>query len=245
MVMGTLARRHIMQTHIETMNNQTPLALMRLLQLTSSNLPVGGYSFSQGLEYAIDAHWLKSPEDVQTWIEQVCLATLVHSDLPLISRLHCAYQQQNWDQFDHYNDMALAIRETKELLLADLAMGEALLRLAKSTTVPLPPGYQLPRVRISFVSIYSIMVSHMHIKLSDASVGYGWTMLENQVLAATKLLPMGQTAAQIMLTALSEKLHNSFTQSQQVTDEQIGLNLPGLAMASAQHELQYSRLYRS
>lgn len=245
MVMGTLARRHIMQTLTEAMNGQTPLALMRLLQLSSSNLPVGGYSFSQGLEYAIDANWLNSPEDVRTWIEQVCLATLLHSDLPLISRLHSAYQQRNWDQFDHYNDLALAIRETKELLLADLAMGEALLRLAKSTAVPLPPSYQLPRVRMSFVSIYSIMACHMHIDLSAASTGYGWTMVENQVLAATKLLPMGQTAAQIMLTDLSEKLHDSFAQSQQVTDEQIGLNLPGLAMASAQHELQYSRLYRS
>ncbi|MEM8501443.1 MAG: urease accessory UreF family protein, partial [Pseudomonadota bacterium] len=115
-----------MQTLTEAMNGQTPLALMRLLQLSSSNLPVGGYSFSQGLEYAIDANWLNSPEDVRTWIEQVCLATLLHSDLPLISRLHSAYQQRNWDQFDHYNDLALAIRETKELLLADLAMGEAL-----------------------------------------------------------------------------------------------------------------------
>ncbi len=229
----------------ETINAPTPLALMRLLQLTSSNLPVGGYTFSQGLEYAIEANWLKSPEDVQTWIEQVSLATLVYNDLPLITRLHSAYLAQNWDQFDHYNDLALAIRETKELLLADLAMGQALQRLAKSTAVPLPPNYQSLRARISFVSMYSVMASHMNISLSNASTGYCWTLLENQVLAATKLLPMGQTAAQIMLTSLSERLHDSFTQSQQVNDDQIGLSLPGLTMASAQHEQQYSRLYRS
>jgi len=85
----------------------------------------------------------------------------------------------------------------------------------------------------------------MNLSDTDACSGYCWTIIENQVMAATKLLPMGQTAAQALLYELSEAVQDCVTHSSQIADDEIGLSLPGLAMASAKHETQYSRLYRS
>lgn len=221
------------------------LELFRLLQLASSNLPVGGYTFSQGLEYAIEAGWLQSSGDIHQWIEQTTFATLTYSDLPLIRRQYLCLTEDNWQQSQVWNETALAIRETRELLLADTAMGEAMVRLAKGLGMALPNYLEVQKKRCSFTTLFSIASHSMGISVDSACAAFSWTQLENQVLAATKLLPLGQTQSQKLLFALSGSIHAALTQSLKVEDDQIGLSLPGLAMASAKHETQYSRLYRS
>ena len=221
------------------------LSLLRLLQLTSSNLPVGGFTFSQGLEYAIDAAWVETPGQVRDWIEQSSVTTLVYTDLPILARQYRCIQAQDWQAFVHWNDMALAVRETAELRLADVAMGEALLRLAKSMGVTLPESCAQSEKEHSFISLFALVACHMGIPYSEAGPGYSWMVIENQVLGATKLLPMGQTAAQLMLIDLSETVRDCISQADAIEDSAVGLGLPGLAMASALHETQYSRLYRS
>lgn len=220
-------------------------ALFRILQLSSSNLPVGGYTFSQGLEYAIDAGWLKDEADIREWISQVSHLSLTYSDLPLIRRQYDCIARSDWQASKHWNSVALAIRETHELQLADLAMGQALLRLAKSMKVSLPAYCLDTSGRISFTTAYSLTASYLGVLQHEACVAYCWTVLENQVLAATKLLPLGQTAAQLLLLELSDELQSSLDCSEEISDDDIGLSLLGLTMASAKHETQYTRLYRS
>ncbi len=227
------------------LNDMGTLTLLRLLQLASSNLPVGGYTFSQGLEYAIEEGWLKQASDVKEWIEQVATLTLTYSDLPLIHRQYTCIAQQDWATSEEWNHYALAIRETRELLLADTAMGEALLRLAKGMNIPVPAFCLVPLRRISFTTMFSLIAKHMNLNVHDACTAYAWTVIENQVLAATKLLPLGQTAAQTMLYELSGDISGCIKQAEDVGDTALGISLPGLAMASAKHEIQYSRLYRS
>jgi len=232
-----------MQNEITTKKSNV-LDILRLMQLASSNLPVGGYTFSQGLEYAIESGWLKKEEEVREWIEQVVIATLTFSDLPLIQRQYQCVQQQDWEQSKSWNDVALAVRETHELQLSDTAMGEALLRLTKGLNITLP-DYCYQKNKLSFTTLFSLVASQLQLSLQDACAAYCWTVIENQVLAATKLLPLGQTAAQLMLLQLSETVQDLVEQAKAVGDSQIGLSLPGLAMASAMHETQYTRLYRS
>ena len=239
------------------------LSLLRLLQLCSSNLPVGGYTFSQGMEYAIEAQSLKSKADVEEWVISYATATLKYSDLPLLKRSMKAILAEDAAALVQANAMALALRETKELLLADTAMGKALLKLLIDTDVKVPEGLsEFHRASgsyfkhdvsefshgyrsISFVTAFAVAACGAYISYQEAASGYAWTIVENQILAAAKLLPMGQTDCQAMLQKLSPQLAELVDDSHQVKEEELGLSLPGLAMASAKHESQYSRLYRS
>ncbi len=242
---------HVGSVQTNEITAESRLVLLRLMQLSSSNLPVGGYTFSQGLEYAIGAGWLVDVDDVSEWIEQVSMTTLQYSDLPLIKRQYQSADDLNFDASQHWNNLALSIRETRELLLADTAMGGALLRLtsslceAQQLTVRLPEYFYNKTFPLSFISVFSWLASGLNVPLEEAATAYCWMLLENQVIAATKLLPLGQTAAQLLLLKLSKKMQNLNEQAFLVEDSSIGMSLPGLAMASAKHETQYTRLYRS
>jgi len=223
----------------------TDTGLIRLLQLSSVSLPVGGYSFSQGLEYAIDAGWLRNSEQVHSWLELQLLHSVAQLDLPLLRLQMCACRQQDWSELRRLNDLSLACRETKELRLTDTAMGEAMLRLLNSLEVKHPFDLRPGAEDISFVTMFSAAASFWQIDKAAALTGYCWAWLENQIAAATKLVPLGQTQAQILLGELQPVLIESIALAESIKEQQIGSGLPGVAIASALHEQQYSRLFRS
>ncbi|MAY43431.1 MAG: urease accessory protein UreF [Oceanospirillaceae bacterium] len=222
-------------------------ALFRLMQLSSAGLPVGGYSFSQGLEYAIDCGWVCKQDDVHEWLEMQLLHSIAQVDLPALRLLMIEAMKQNWTEVIRLNDLVLACRETKELRLTDTAMGEALVRLLNSLDIPQPfaHGRGTTPDQISFVSLFAIAASHWEIDSQTAALGFAWSWLENQVAAATKLVPLGQTQSQILLGELQPVLSHALMRAQHIDEEQIGAGLPALAIASALHEQQYSRLFRS
>ncbi|MBT8148433.1 MAG: urease accessory protein UreF [Pseudomonadales bacterium] len=220
-------------------------SLLHLLQLSSAALPVGGYSFSQGLEFAIDDGWLKTPDEVHDWIESAAQAVLGATDIPLLMRMLSAARNKDTASLLQWNDVSLALRESRELLDGDVAMGRALLRLLRDLGGWLPHDWQYNSMQASFVASFALASTHFLIADEAACTAYAWTWLENQVMAATKLLPMGQTRAQQMLVALSTSSAAVIAQAAHVPDVGIGMSLPGLALASARHETQYSRLYRS
>lgn len=221
--------------------------LNRLLQLCSANLPVGGFSFSQGLEYAVDAGWITTAEQTKGWVSINLDYALAHTDLALLKRLFSAVQSQDEKGFERWNDMIIACRESDELLLADLAMGKALMRLL-SQLAPLdiaPFNALFALQEISFVSSFALAAHLFELDLYSAQSGYCWTFIDNQIAAATKLVPLGQTQAQNLLFELSNDIEAPIAQANQLEDDEIGASLPHLAMASAWHETQYSRLFRS
>ena len=220
----------------------TDIRLLRLLQLSSASLPVGGYSFSQGLEYAIDHGWIKNSADVAAWLRFVMNESLAQVDLPLLRRLAHAAQNDDTKAFTYWNAYSLACRETMELRLTDTAMGDALVRLLIQLHISIP---QSKKGTISFVSAFAIAATHWHIEPKAMSIGYVWSWLENQVAAATKLVPLGQTNAQQLLVDIGEEISSVIDAAQFMSDEDIGSSLSGLAMASSWHETQYSRLFRS
>lgn len=223
----------------------TESALIRLLQLSSVSLPVGGYAFSQGLEYAIDSGWLKKQDQVYDWLEMQLLHGVAQVDLPLLRLLMQAAERQDWPEVIRLNDLALACRETKELRLTDTAMGEALVRLLNSLDVPQPFAHGGDAEEVSFVSLFAIAARHWGIDYPTAALGFSWAWLENQVAAATKLVPLGQTQAQRLLGDLQPAITDAIRMAEPIEEDQIGAGLPALAIASALHEQQYSRLFRS
>lgn len=220
----------------------TELSLLRLLQLSSATLPVGGFSFSQGLEFAVEAQWLSDAADVEEWLTTVMQESLVYIDLPLLARLRTAWNEQDAAKVWRWNDYALACRETAELKTTDVAMGNALMRLLKTLGVA---GLESIETDHSLVTAFALAAARWDINADTMSHAYVWSWLENQVAAATKLVPLGQSAAQRLLFALSEQVPAVVARSTTVDDDAIGASLPSLALASAWHETQYCRLFQS
>lgn len=220
----------------------TDISLLRLLQLSSVGLPVGGFAFSQGMEYAIDQGWVKNKAEVSDWIGLQLQQSVARIDLPVLQRCMVAAKHNDIERLFELNDLVLACRETKELRLNDTAMGEALFRLMGSLHIETP----FKRLdQMSFVTLFAIAASHWNLKADLASLGFAWSWLENQIAAATKLVPLGQTQAQELLGELQTDIRQAIAMSLTIEEDRIGAGLPAIAIASAQHETQYSRLFRS
>ena len=217
--------------------------LLRLFQLVSPALPVGAYAYSQGQEYVVDNHWVNSEQELKTWIVGLLNNGLCFLDLPCLIRLYDGWLSRDMDRVNDWNNFLRASRETSELLLEDDQMGFALARLLGPLGVAETDISRLAKP--SFCSMMALAGVSWQIPKNDLLAGYTWSWLENQIAAATKTIPLGQTQAQKILFGLSENIDSLITRSLEVQDDEIGLSMPGLAMASALHERQYSRLFRS
>ncbi|QKX18903.1 urease accessory protein UreF [Microbulbifer sp. YPW1] len=219
----------------------TDSALLRLLQLSSASLPVGGYAFSQGLEYAIDAGWVRNADDTRRWLTLQLQESLAQVDCPLLLRCHRALQEGNSERLHYWNHYTLACRETSELRLTDTATGSALIRLLNQLQVE----SKLHSGDVSFTAAFAIAAHHWELGEDTALLGLVWSWLENQVAAATKLVPLGQTQAQQLIGDIQQQVPAAIKRAQRLEDCEIGAGLPALAIASARHEHQYTRLFRS
>lgn len=220
----------------------TDLALLRLMHLSSAALPIGGYAFSQGLEYAIEIGELKTADDIANWLKAQLHYSLSYIDLPLLERCYCALEHDDIAKLQGLNDWLLACRESFELHQADTAMGAALARLLPTFAVTLPP---LDNEQQSYVCLYAIAAQYWQVPYLQAACGFLSAWLENQVAAATKLVPLGQTQAQQLIHQLQPELLKAVEFAGKLDESEIGMGLPMYAIQSAQHETQYSRLFRS
>ena len=198
--------------------------LARLLQLASPTLPVGAYSYSQGLEAAVEAGIVTDAASAERWIGDVLEFSVARSDVPLLWRML---------QGEDCNEEFIASRETAELRAETLQMGHSLARLLASLGVHAPEG------EMAYAAVYALAARAWNIEPRAALVGYLWGWLENQVMAAVKAVPLGQTDGQRILMGLGARL--------EAIDPRTEFSnfAPGLAVLSARHETQYSRLFRS
>lgn len=220
-----MAERSTTTIMITTMTMTTNID-PRLLQLASPTLPVGAYSYSGGLEAAIEAGLVTDAASAQRWIGDVLEHSLLKMEAPLLLRM-IEEPAASW------NEMFLASRETAELRAETVQMGYSLNRLLPELGVE-----ACPLEEPSFPAVYAQAVRAWGIAPRQALTAYLWAWLENQVMAAVKAVPLGQTDGQRILLALGARL-------QEVNEEEPGNFAPGLAILSSRHETQYSRLFRS
>jgi urease accessory protein len=218
--------------------------LLRLLHLASPALPIGAFHFSQGLEYAVECGTVKDERSASEWIEGIASYGIATLDLPILLRLHRAYLEQDQTAVERWSSTLLASRETEELRAEDRHMGSALARIlcdlgvcSKLTDAEL--------VRATYVSVFARACAAWSIEERDALQTYAWAWAENQTLAAVKLVPLGQTAGQRILHALIPRLSILSQQALTLADEDIGTTNVMQTFASARHETQYTRLFRS
>ncbi len=228
------------------MVNQHP-ALNRLLQLTSPMLPVGAYSYSQGLEWAIDAGTVHDQASAQQWISQVLRHNQATFDLPILVRLYQAWQTQDAQLVSDWNQFYLAGRDTSESWAETRQMGFSLVKLLNA--LPTVSDRLLAQLNafdtVSFPTAYAGIAAEWGIAVDDMLQGYAWGWLENQASAAMKAVPLGQVAGQTILLTLAEALPELARQAQTMADDEISNFNPLFSLAGCLHETQYSRLFRS
>ncbi len=224
-----------------------PMALSRLLQLVSPMLPVGAYSYSQGLEWAIETGDVSDKDSAQSWINDVLHTYQLHFELPVLYRLLNAWQANDMQAIREWDAFYQAGRDTSEALAETRQMGYSLCRLINELD-SLPASF-VAKVNAldqpAFSTVYAGIADHWSIPANDVLQGYAWAWLENQVSAAMKAVPLGQVAGQKILLSLGEDLPEMMTQAMRLADDEVSNFNPLLTIAGCKHETQYSRLFRS
>jgi len=229
---------------MHTDNTNHGLPDIRLMQLVSPTLPIGAFTYSQGLEWAVENSQVDSPEAVYNWMTGIIKDGLTYLDLPILKRLYQAFQQSNKQDVSYWSEYLLASRETSELRQEENNRGRALTTLLVDLEVA--GAYQYHQtLQLTQLSGFALAAVTWHIPLQQAALGYGWGLVENQVAAAIKLVPLGQTSGQKLQLQLSELLPDAVQTGLSIENEEIGASAPAMAIASSLHETQYTRLFRS
>jgi urease accessory protein len=225
----------------------TDLALARLLQLASPALPVGAYSYSQGLEAAVEAGLVRDTASAEAWIGDVFAYTVARLEAPIWWRLHAAWSAGDLERVAHWNDIFRSTRETAELRAETLQMGYSLQRLLLE--IGAFEDQSLAQLRgitdITFPAAFAFAVVQWAIPARSALIAYLWAWLENQVMAALKSVPLGQTNGQRLLLTLAALLPGIADAACAAADDELCNYAPGFGILCSQHETQYSRLFRS
>jgi len=196
---------------------------------------VGAYSYSQGLESAIDAGIVHDAASTGRWIADVLEFSVARMEAPILFKMI-----ENQEARAHCNAIFLASRETAELRAETVQMGYSLNQLLPQLGID-PVALEEP----AFPAAFAAAACAWKIDPHEALQAYLWSWLESQIIAAVKAVPLGQTDGQKLLLSLGERIAPLAAQAAAMSDDELGNFAPGLAMLSSRHETQYSRIFRS
>ncbi|MBR9872404.1 MAG: urease accessory protein UreF [Gammaproteobacteria bacterium] len=219
------------------------LALLGLMQLVSPALPIGAFAWSQGLESAFELGWVNNEAELAEWIEGVLEDGLSRCELPILVRLQNAWANSDAEALAQWNDWLHATRETAELSDEDSRLGAALVTLLRNLEL-LPTQHLIPKDP-GYITMFAWVAHQRCVPVRQTMLGFAWAWLENQLAVACKALPLGHTSAQRIIEQLRPQLAIAVDTALERNDHELGPILPGLALGSALHETQYSRLFRS
>ena len=218
-----------------------------LLRLASPQLPIGGYSYSQGLEMAVDNGRVNDPDSARRWISDQLLLNLARFEAPLLLA-HCtAAAEENWAELLQRCEEHRASRETRELHQESRQMGYSLKQLLNGLPELDAPARafldQCPEPHLALG--WALAARAWQISPQDALTAWLWSWLENQLAVLMKTLPLGQQAAQRLTSELLPLLQQAQQDATRINPEHSGSAAFGLSLACMAHERQYSRLFRS
>jgi len=224
-------------------------SLLHLLHLASPALPIGAYAYSQGLETAVQTRGVTDADALESWLVGLLLQVQTYVDVPMLGRLYAAWERGSEPEaeqleIERLNERLLAQRESRELQQEDAGLGRSLARLLRDLGVA-RAGSLLESELVTLASSFALAAVHWRIHAAHACAGYLFAWLEGQVAAATRLVPLGQTAAQRALLGTLEHVPRAVETGLALPDAELGASAPGLALYSAEHETLYTRLFRS
>jgi urease accessory protein len=220
------------------------LSLIRLLHLASPSLPVGGFTYSQGIEWAVEVGWIRTAADLEAWVGDQLATALARVDLPLLVRMQAAARVGEEVAMAYWIDRLIAARESAELRQEEANRGRALADLLIAWGLPEARDWRalLGRSQAAGLAFAS---AAWGIDPRALIAGYAWSWVENLVLAGVKCVPLGQTQGQQVLARLATLIPPALEVALNLTDDEIGASCVALAIASSAHETQYTRLFRS
>ena len=187
----------------------TSLQLARLLQLASPALPVGAYTYSQGLEWAVESGIVRDEATAGRWIADLLDHGIGQLEAPLVAALMAAWRAGDLAEVECLNTEFLASRESAELRAETVQMGFSLRRLLRdlrddslagvAQTVDAWP-------EVAFPTVWAGIAAAWQIDREAALTAYLWSWAENEVMAALKAVPLGQAAGQRLLADLGARL---------------------------------------
>lgn len=217
-------------------------SLLHLLQFASPALPIGGYSYSQGLEAAIEEGRVHDPITAHAWLVRYLDEVLACWDAPLLWRLLRAFAARDVAAIDTWSACFLASRDTAELRAETVQMGYSLTRLIADLGVA---DVGLLGDEVSLPAAYACAVDALGIPHEEALLAMLFSWAENQVLVCVKSVPLGQVAGQRLLLSLRLDIERAAVTARTLPDADLSNWSPGLSMLSMRHEVQHGRLYRS
>ncbi|MDY6785905.1 MAG: urease accessory protein UreF [Cyanobacteriota bacterium] len=223
--------------------------LLGLLQLTSPALPVGAYSYSEGLEFLVEEKKIDNKKNLCNWIERELRYGTIRVETAVMLRAY-----QNWegcdrearigrDRLNYWNAWLSASRETTELRQQSWQMGQSLLKLLRKLQPEWDPLTDLSPC--NYAIAFAIAAARWQIKEEDAIAAYLYSWSANLVGAGVKLIPLGQTEGQQILFELRDRLVEVAGEIRAIADDELESCSWGLTAASMRHETQYTRLFRS
>jgi urease accessory protein len=216
-------------------------SLLHLLQLSSPALPVGAYSYSEGLEALVEGG-LTDPAAILRWLQQELAAGMVRLDGAVVYGVHRAAMAGDGVAISAWNQWLSALRESEESRQQSWAMGRALGRLMADLQPPLPISLSPPW---NLAVILALAAVHWQIPAEGAVLGYLHSWASNLITAAVKLVPLGQTQGQQLLLDLYPALELATQQCQGLEADDLTLSSWGTGLAAMHHETMYTRLFRS
>ena len=223
-------------------------ALLQLMWLASPALPVGGFSYSEGLEAAVDTGSIATESDAATWLGDQLHLSLARSELPVCAQALEAWQRADLARIAELNAWITTTRESAELRQQTEQMGRSMVEWLKNRSAPLDPRVAQLRALApapTWPVAFALAAAQTGAPLREALLSFGFGWAENMVQAALKAVPLGQSAGQRILATLVEQLPAAVERAIALADDTRQAFTPMLAIRSAQHETQYSRLFRS
>lgn len=221
-------------------------ALLRLLQLASPSLPIGAYTYSQGLEAAIDNGMVKDENSARAWITET-LAVVADFEAPVLWRLLKAFSARDMTAVTYWTECFIAARDTAEFRAETIQMGYSLAKLVADLEIADDTLLKIltSQPEVPLPTAFACAAEALEVPHEAALLGMLFSMAENQVLACVKSVPLGQVSGQRLLLSLHPVLEGASNHAQRLEDSELSNWAPGLSLLSMQHEVQYSRIYRS
>ncbi|MFM1909256.1 MAG: hypothetical protein RLZZ591_2933 [Pseudomonadota bacterium] len=229
------------------MSSALPAAsLLQLIWLASPALPIGGFSYSEVLEAAVERAGVTTEAAASDWLVEQLHISLARADLAVLAPAIEAWRRNDLERVRTLNAWVLHTRESSELRLQTEQMGRSLLAWLRNQQGP--EAHQLDALAgmdPSYPVAFALAVAVTEAPVRDALLAYAFGWAENMMQAALKAVPLGQSAGQRILARLAADIPAAVNHALTLPDEQRQAFSPMLAILSAQHEHQYSRLFRS
>jgi urease accessory protein len=222
--------------------------LLQLMWLASPALPVGGFSYSEGLEAAVESGLVSDEKHAGDWLLDQLQLSLARADMPVLTRACVAWHDHDAERIAQLNDWLRQTRETAELRAQAEQMGRSLLdwlRNSHFSNDPRITTLAALRPAPTWPVAFALAAELSNATPRNALLAFAWGWAENMAQAAMKAVPLGQAAAQRMLARLAAAMPAAVDAAMQLPDDERQALTPMLAILSAQHEAQYSRLFRS